>query len=125
VNAGNRARRHLERDSGAGELGAQNKRKLWLNPRRDELIDSNGIAVVVDHVSKEVAEIGRIDAQLLLHGERREADLATGENASRSKVRLLLNELDAIRVVNRHIGKALLERGNGNTRFPGFEEFVS
>ena len=88
--SGDAAAAHLQRgndvvDGGAdlggvqravGEVGHEDERDLGLHPGLEHGVDRERGAVAVGHVVEQDAEVGLVDAQLLLHRRRGEPDLA-------------------------------------------------
>jgi len=71
-----------ERRLGAFERPREHERELDLDPGRDEAVDWNVAAGIEEHVVEQRREVGLADLRGLLHGARREPDLATAHDAA-------------------------------------------
>src|SRR5262249_3814659 len=69
-------RQYIRRgEAGAAEVPLQNEGDLALRARLEEAVGGHGVAVAKPHLRGEVAEVGLIDAERLLHDLARHADL--------------------------------------------------
>ena len=64
---------------GMGKVAPQHKGDLAFDLGLDQPAAVDGLAVAVFHVGEQHAEVGLIDAQLLLHRQGRQADLAPAQ----------------------------------------------
>jgi hypothetical protein len=76
------------------------------------------------HVVEQHAVIGLIDAELALHGERDEADLAPDQAAPRREPTFGVDLLRRVGLVDRALGQHLAHRRHGRPRLVGAEDGV-
>lgn len=78
------------------QVALENQRDFGFHPRLDHPRRSDGRAVADQHVGKQHAVVGLIDAELLLHRARGQADLASDQAAAGRKGRPGVDVLDCI-----------------------------
>ena len=108
----------------AVEIAADDEGDLGLDLGLNQLVARNVPAVGNRHVVEQHAVVGLIDAELALHGERSQTDLASDQPSPLLQPPLRVDLLRRIGEVDRVGGQHLPHRRNRRSRVLGGEQFV-
>ena len=106
------------------EVAPDDEGDLGLDLGLDQLVARHVPAVGNRHVVEQHAVVGLIDAELALHGERSQTDLASDQPSPLLQPPLCVDVLRRIGEVDRVGGQHLPHRGNRRSRVMGGEQFV-
>src|SRR5271166_5445302 len=106
------------------EVAPHDEGDLGFDFRLDELVARHVPAVRHRHVVEQHAIVGLIDAELALHGERSQTDLASDQPLPLLQPPLRVDLLRRIGEVDRVGGQHLPHRRNRRSRVMGGEQFV-